>query len=99
MMTGRSSGCASCTLSGSWTTGAITGHPLETILNGQGVTSTAYSWGMVSTNINYLSSCSGSDAVGVAQVGNQLILNGYCNHTASPTTVVTLSLCTTANPC
>ena len=103
LLTKTGSTCSSCSLSGSWTTGAITGHPLETILKEQGITSTAYSWGMVTTNISGtyggLRSCSSNDAVGVAQVGNQLILNGYCSHTANQTDMVTLNLCTTANPC
>jgi hypothetical protein len=103
LMTKEACPSTTCALSGSWTTGAITGHPIETLLKAQGITSTAYSWGMVTVGGSYKESpfwyCSGADAVGVAQVGNQLILNGYCDHTAIPTEVITLSLCTTANPC
>ena len=39
-------GCAPA--SGSWTTGAIAGHPIQPVLTAQGITSTAYSWGTVS---------------------------------------------------
>jgi len=98
--------CYADTLSGSWTTGPIAGHPIEATLKAQGITSTGFSWGAVSAFSNYadtpifrsnLINCSG--AVGYAQSGNTLSINGYCDSDATQTGVLTLSLCTTANPC
>jgi hypothetical protein len=103
--------CPGCSgsLSGSWTTGPIAGHPIEATLKAQGITSTGFSWGAVTAdygfayNLSELYFCGkdggGGDAVGYAQSGSTLSINGYCNHTAQQTAVLSLSLCTTANPC
>lgn len=94
-----SSGCGFDELSGSWTTGAIAGHPIQPILTEQGITTSTYSWGIVTEDSVFQSqNCSG-DAIGFIQSGNQIAMNGYCAHTAIPTDVVTLNLCTATNPC
>ena len=112
--------CPSCAInSGSWTTGAIAGHPIQPVLTAQGITSTAYSWGIVnaangtsSPPLYYccrlfqlpqllilVSQWLDSRAVGASQFGSLLALNGYCVGTNLQTHVMTLNLCTTANPC
>ena len=97
--------CPSCAInSGSWTTGAIAGHPIQPVLTAQGITSTAYSWGIVNaangTSSPPLYYCwLDSRAVGASQSGSLLALNGYCAGTNLQTHVMTLNLCTTANPC
>lgn len=91
------------TFEGFWTTGAIAGHPLEATLKAQGITSKVYSWGTVSVSSSFagpLYACSnGQRAVGFVQIGSQLSLHGFCSGTAVETAKMTLSLCTTANPC
>lgn len=99
LLTKKCTSCTSAALSGSWTTGPIAGHPIAPTLKAQGITSTGFSWGTVtSINNGGLYYCEG-DAVGAAQSGNVLSLNGYCDHTSVQTTVLSLSLCTTADPC
>lgn len=86
-------------INGSWTTGPIAGHPLASRLTAQGISSTAYSWGTVTASLFApLANCSG-DAVGAAQSGNLLSLNGFCSGNSVQTEVLTLNLCTTVNPC
>jgi hypothetical protein len=99
LLTKKSTSCSSCALSGSWTTGSIAGHPIEATLKAQTITSTAFSWGTVTADYYvFLGYCNGR-AVGAAQAGNVLSLNGYCSGTAQQTNVLTLNLCTAANPC
>lgn len=102
-LTKAGTSCPSCAhASGSWTTGAIAGHPIQPVLTAQGITSTAYSWGTVSgagTNSPLWYCAAFGGAVGVSQSGNLLALNGFCNGTALQTGVLALNLCTTANPC
>jgi hypothetical protein len=83
--------CLNDSLSGSWTTGSIAGHPIEATLKVQGITSTGFSWGAVSATDTCCSNSSayasgfkycGVNAVGYAQSGNTLSIIGYCEHTA-----------------
>lgn len=105
LLTKAGTSCPYCALaSGSWTTGAIAGHPIQPVLTAQGITSTAYSWG-ISSNIannssNPLYFCGANGrAIGASQSGNLLALNGFCSASNVQTDVMTLNLCTTANPC
>ncbi|NOU23154.1 MAG: hypothetical protein HOO93_15480, partial [Methyloglobulus sp.] len=105
LLTKRCASCGGTGLSGSWTTGPIAGHPIQPTLKAQGITSTGFSWGSARANsighvwaASDLSWCE-SDAVGFAQGGNVLSLNGYCDHTSVQTGVLALNLCTTADPC
>ncbi len=93
--------CAACRSQGSWTTGPIVGHPLQGTLNAQGITSTIYSWGKIVANNGRftLNACSPTRAVGFVQIGNQLVLHGFCEINNVETTQLTLNLCTVANPC
>ncbi|NOS75295.1 MAG: hypothetical protein HOP36_12340 [Methyloglobulus sp.] len=105
LLTKTGTSCPSCSLnSGSWTTGAIAGHPIQPVLTAQGITSTAYSWGIIDaangTSLPPLYLCSAaSRAVGASQSGNLLALNGFCGGNNLQTDVMTLNLCTTPNPC
>lgn len=94
--------CSYDSLSGSWITGKIAGHPIQSILNSQKITTTAFSWGVVSTySIGQLDDCSDDNlAVGLTQSGNQVTLNGFCTVGSNKLTgILTLNLCTPANPC
>jgi hypothetical protein len=100
--------CTGCTFDGSWTTGPIAGHPLQTKIAAQGIALTAYSWGTTkvmgtvsSSSESRLGSCSDFDSiVGFVQVGNQLTMHGFCGYGSKvETTQFTLSLCTATNPC
>ncbi len=103
LMTKPGTSCSTCTFQGSWTTGPIAGHPLQTKLTAQNITIPAYSWGTVATgasNQSGLFNCSnGNFIVGFAQIGNQMNLHGYCANTNVENVIFTLNLCTTANPC
>jgi hypothetical protein len=101
LLTKPNTSCPGCSLSGSWTTGPIAGHPIQPLLLEQGITSTAYSWGTVTSSFNPLANCifQSVGAVGASQSGNLLSLNGFCIGTNVQSDVVTLNLCTAANPC
>jgi hypothetical protein len=88
---------------GNWTTGAIAGHPIENKIRAQSINLSAYSWGTVN-NLNSgsfnLYGCSvNSRVVGYVQVGDKLVLHGYCNGNNVESAQFVLSQCTTANPC
>jgi hypothetical protein len=108
LLTKPSASCgAACQLQANWFTGPIAGHPLQARLTLQNITSTTanYSWGTVNgSKASLLSVCNGSsgvasDIVGFVQSGNQLGLHGFCAGNNLETHLLTLNLCTTANPC
>jgi len=103
LMTKASTSCPACTFQGSWTTGPIAGHPLQTKITGQGITLSPYSWGTINSNTNQNSLyyyCSANNyIVGFAQIGNQMDLHGYCHGNNVESNLFTLNLCTTASPC
>jgi hypothetical protein len=102
-----------CTFNGSWTTGAILGHPLQPQLDTQGIINPIYSWGRVTGSPSHyiytrngMQYCERADynrIVGFTQVDDHLNLHGFCNgggHGNNIENVVfTLILCSTTNPC
>lgn len=90
---------ASWSFQGTWTTGPVAGHPIQPILTRQGITSNAFSWGTVQTNIGNFLNCAANEAIGYVQVGNQLVMHGFCANTTTETQQYQLSLCTATNPC
>jgi hypothetical protein len=104
LMTKPGTLCSTCSFEGSWTTGPIAGHPLETKITAQGIKLSSYSWGTITTNSSVHNSdlwyCSYYNRiVGFVQVGNQLTMHGFCNANNVENKQYTLSLCTVANPC
>jgi len=61
-----------------WATGAVTGHPNETTLKAYGITTTAYSWGVIGSNNHvFLSGWYPSYVFGAAQTGDTLTLHYF----------------------
>ena len=84
----------------SWTSGPITGHPLQAQLNAAGITSTAYNWGVMGTagNQTVVSGWKAGDIIGAVQTGNQLSLVNFGVDNKADTALA-FTLCPTANPC
>jgi hypothetical protein len=81
----------------SWATGAVAGHPFQSQLTRNRITSTLYAWGVVGTINNtspfYLDR---DDVVGAQQIGNQLVFHLYNDPVSNAETqTATLTLCAT----
>jgi len=67
----------------SWITGPIAGHPIESVLTFNKITSTAYSWGSMGTNNigsgQAFYNWRANSVIGANQAGNQLVLHLYYN--------------------
>ena len=102
LLTKKGTACPTCTFDANWTTGPILGHPLEVKIKAQAITVSAYSYGTVQNagSGGYLYYCSYYNRiVGYVQVGNNLVLHGFCNGNNVESGQVTLSYCTATNPC
>lgn len=87
------------TFNAGWTSGPVTGHPLEALLTQAGVPN-GYSWGIMGTAGNYTtgSGWNPGDIIGVIQTGNQLSMWNF-GKGKIPLTSLTFTLCPTAAPC
>ena len=86
-----------------WTTGPIAGHPNQASLTARNITSTAFSWGAVGSNTQYVYTAypfyfwgNGGAVVGASQTGNSLALHLFNDLNATEDSNVSLTLCATA---
>jgi hypothetical protein len=84
----------------SWTSGPINGHPDEAKLKAAGITSTAYSWGVMGTAGAFTkgSGWRAGDIIGAIQTGNQLTLVNFGDDNKSDASL-TFDLCPADKPC
>ncbi len=82
----------------SWATGAVTGHPFQAQLTRHKITSTLYTWGVIGAINNFQPFFLNVDeAIGVQQIGNQLVFHLYNTPTSNAETgTATLTLCATS---
>lgn len=81
----------------SWATGAVVGHPFQSQLTRNKITSTLYTWGVVGTINNFAPFfLNVNDVLGAQQIGNLLVFHLYDNATSNAETgTAQLTLCAT----
>jgi hypothetical protein len=81
----------------SWATGAVSGHPFQTQLTRNKITSTVYTWGVVgASNDVTLFYLNINEILGVQQIGNQLVFHLYNDPISNAETgTAQLTLCAT----
>lgn len=93
----QSSAPAGYVFEASWATGAVAGHPFQSQLTRNKITSTLYAWGVVGTINNFSPFFLNVDeVVGAQQIGNQLVFHLYNDPVSNAETgTAQLTLCAT----